>query len=126
VNSRIKTSIKGPKLPSFNWTTIDPEVFRGPNLSFPIKTTLIIAPSFNLTVLGAMTSFQKYFKGSNILDADNEGFPVKIRDQVIDADTEEATVLTENDLAIRMNFICKYERIVVLSLGLSNEPQVWH
>jgi len=103
---------------------MDPEQFRGPSGSFPIQTRLIVAPSFNLQVMGSMASFQKYFTGS-FLDEDAEGFHSTIQEKIT-LDSGKIINLTENNLAIQLTFICKAIKTLLISLTTEQDRIVYH
>jgi len=112
------------KLSKYDWTHLDPELFRGPELSFPIKIDLLMAPMFNATVISAVDSFEQHFLGS-YLDPEYEGFLPIIMDQIADIDGFTRT-LTERDLGLRMHYICGTIRVLLLSLGQSEDTETIH
>jgi hypothetical protein len=82
-------------------------------MSFPITTELILAPSFNEDVLGAMTSFVDYFEGS-YLDPENDGFKPILMDSMYNGET--LIPISSKDLGLRMHYICGHIKTLVITL----------
>jgi len=101
-------------LPKFAWENIDPEFFRGPELSFPTSIDILMAKAFNTLVISATDSFEEYFMGS-YLDPECEGFTPVILDQITDAGGF-TRVLGEGDLGLRMHYMCGTTKILILNL----------
>lgn len=49
-----------PKRLIFDWKTLNPEIFRGPDLTFPVAATVVLAPEFDEKVISAMDTFPDY------------------------------------------------------------------
>jgi len=49
-----------PKKLIFDWRTLDAEIFRGRDLTFPIAATVVLAPEFDAMVIAAMDTFPHY------------------------------------------------------------------
>lgn len=118
-----KPKIIQAELPKFNWSAVSPESFRGPGLSFPISVELVMAPTFNVKVLGAAQSFLRYFEGS-ILDPEDDGFEVNLANTVKYGDTLHT--LHEADLCLKMTFICGYTRMLILTVGSPTDLTTRH
>ena len=114
------------QLPTFDWSKIDIESFRGPGLSFPLEIELVVAPSFGERVIGAMASFRKYYGGYQLLDPEEDGFQTRIESSIWNTANNRKEALETNDLAIRMRFICDYQRVVIIALGTEEDLTVFH
>lgn len=119
----MKTKIAQP--PSFDWSTLPVELFRGPGLSFPIGMNLLVSPAFNATVLNATTSFVRDYTGHPLLDAEEDSFPILLTTSIVNRADNKTIKLNSNTLVFQMNFICGSERLVVFTLGQSS-PRVLH
>ena len=121
----MRVKIAQPQLPVFDWSSVDPESFRGPGLSFPTSIELIVAPSFNERVMGAMASFRTYYGNRFLLDPEGDGFQTQIRNHIT-SHLGKIEHLGESDLAIRMKFICNYRRVVIITIGTPEDLIVRH
>jgi hypothetical protein len=119
----LKTKIHPPK--KFDWSGLSIEMFRGPSLSFPISMEILIAPSFNSTVLSAVNAFVEDFSGHPILDAEDDSFETSMIDFATEPD---GTIheLDQNSFGLRMTYICEAEKVVLLTLGKPKNLITWH
>ncbi len=116
-----KAKIIQPIFPTFDWSKINIESFRGPDLTFPSTIHLVVAPSFNEYVIGAMASFREYYGKSWVLDPEEDGFQTHIKQYISNNENNEKQILSENDLAIVMKFIDNYERILIITMGNTDD-----
>ena len=109
----MKTKIQQP---NFDWSRLPLEMFRGPNLSFPVSMEILVAPSFDATVLTAVNSFVDDFTGHPILDAEYDSFQTVILDSTTDPEGN-IHKLKPNNFGLRMKYICEAEKVVFLTVG---------
>ena len=111
--------------PRFDWGKIDPETYRGPSLSFPIKVELVMGPAFDEKVIDASRDFSRYYAGSELLDAESDGFNPQIQTTMED-DDGDTVELEANDLGIRLHYICGGTKVIILSINKLEDLETRH
>lgn len=115
-----KKRIRQPQ--RFDWSMLEIEMFRGPNLSFPTSMDIVVAPSFNLRVLSAASAFIEDFTGHSLLDEEGDSFEMSTVESIIDMDGT-AHILDENSFGLHMKYMCGTEKLLLLPLG---KNVTWH
>jgi len=102
-----------------DWNQIDPELFRGPGLSFPTKIKFCVAPTFTGSVIKAANDFNAIYRHS-FLDPDplsTEAWPSEITNIITPQDPKiKPVVLRSYDLGVYLTYICGGERILIFGL----------
>lgn len=99
---------------TFDWRTLDPEHFRGPGLSFPLRATLVVTPDFNELVISATETFHDL---ELVAPEDVNIYVLQPWDLGPNA-PEPFNTMTGEDIGLRLHYICGSTQEYLLSLSL--------
>lgn len=111
-----QSTVKNERGFSFDWMVFDPEIWRGPKLSFPISAELVVVPEFNELVVAATDSFGEL----ELVDPEETHLRV-LQDYERGAQGEEPfNDLGESDLGLRLTYFEGDVRDLVFNLRHPN------
>jgi len=107
------------KVPRFDWMTLDPEEWRGPDLTFPLSAELVVVPEFNELVIAATKSFM-YF---DLVDPEEVNVRVLHDWERGENGPTPFNTMGESDLGLRLTYIEGDYQDYVLKLSLTKQQK---
>ena len=110
---------KGKKRYRFNWFSLNPEVWRGTCLSFPLKAELVMVPEFDELVISAVDTFPEY----ELVPMDDVKVRVLEKWERSDDGEVPFNSMGASDLGLRLHYLESEHKDFVLRLGEGTKPK---